>query len=684
MTDGAIVRIAEGAKLAKPLLLVFARAGGEARLVTTATSSALQPAPAPPSSRRTSRWRAPRRGQANALSEVVGRRGRNAAPTSRSCSTGSAATHLATWLATLGKGATYRAFQLTAGTGLARNNITVTFAGEGAKLDISGAVPGRGAEHIDTTLVVDHAVPGCESRELFKGVLDDRARGVFQGKVIVRPRCAEDRRQADGAGADAVAGRGVRLQARARDLRRRRRLRPRLDLRRDRRGPDVLLRSRGIPPDEARALLIESFVGEAIDKIEDEGVREAFSSLATRRLGRAVRRARLGAARAAEDDMTAMTKETDITGEPRLRRRAHPRRFPDPVPRGLRQAARLSRQRRLGAEAALGARRHRSRLQDRVRQRPSRPALPLQRRDRQVRGRARDRAPLPQRADASRRSSSPATLTEAINLVASSFGADFKEGDEIVLSIMEHHSNIVPWHFLRERKGCVLKWAPISDNGEFLTRRVRGAAEPSARGSSPSRTCRTCWAPSCRSRRWCGIAHARGIPVLVDGAQAAVHMPVDVQDLDCDFYAFTGHKAYGPTGIGVLYAKRKHLDAMQPYQGGGDMIESVHTDRITYGKPPHKFEAGTPPIVQAIGLGAALELHDAGGARPHRRARGGAQGLRARAARRAQLAEDPRPAPGQGRHRLVQRSTACTRTTSRPSSTARAWRCAPATTARSR
>ena len=103
------------------------------------------------------------------------------------------------------------------------------------------------------------------------------------------------------------------------------------------------------------------------------------------------------------------------------------------------------------------------------------------------------------------------------------------------------------------------------------------------------------------------IAHAHGVPVLVDGAQAAVHMPIDVQDLDCDFYAFTGHKTYGPSGIGVLYAKKKHLDAMPPYQGGGDMIESVHTDRIAYGKPPHKFEAGTPPIVQAIGLGAALD-----------------------------------------------------------------------------
>ena len=196
-------------------------------------------------------------------------------------------------------------------------------------------------------------------------------------------------------------------------------------------------------------------------------------------------------------------------------------------------------------------------------------------------------------------------LTDGVNLVAQSFGMDFQAGDEIVISIMEHHSNIVPWHFHRERKGCVLKWAPIADDGTFLidefekllTKRTRIVAI-----THMSNVLGTV-VPIKEVIR---LAHARGIPVLVDGAQAAVHMPVDVQDLDCDFYAFTGHKTYGPTGIGVLYAKRKHLDAMPPYQGGGDMIESVHTDRITYGVPPHKFEAGTPAIVPAIGLGAAL------------------------------------------------------------------------------
>jgi cysteine desulfurase / selenocysteine lyase len=197
-------------------------------------------------------------------------------------------------------------------------------------------------------------------------------------------------------------------------------------------------------------------------------------------------------------------------------------------------------------------------------------------------------------------------LTDAVNLVASSFGADFRKGDEIVLSIMEHHSNIVPWHFHRERKGCVLKWAPISDSGEFLIDEFEALLSKRTRMvaiTHMSNVLGTVVPIKEVVRR----AHARGIPVLVDGAQAAVHMPIDVQDLDCDFYAFTGHKTYGPSGIGVLYAKRKHLDAMPPYQGGGDMIESVHTDRITYGVPPHKFEAGTPPIVQAIGLGAALE-----------------------------------------------------------------------------
>jgi cysteine desulfurase/selenocysteine lyase len=196
--------------------------------------------------------------------------------------------------------------------------------------------------------------------------------------------------------------------------------------------------------------------------------------------------------------------------------------------------------------------------------------------------------------------------TEGINLVASSFGASFKEGDEIVLSIMEHHSNIVPWHFLRERKGCVLKWAPITDAGELDMEALEALIGPKTRLVAITHMSNVLGTIT-PAKEIVRLAHGKGVPVLLDGSQAAVHLPVDVQDLDCDFYVFTGHKVYGPTGVGALYAKSRHLDAMQPYMGGGEMIEMVSTDKITYGHAPHKFEAGTPPIVQAIGLGAALD-----------------------------------------------------------------------------
>jgi cysteine desulfurase/selenocysteine lyase len=197
--------------------------------------------------------------------------------------------------------------------------------------------------------------------------------------------------------------------------------------------------------------------------------------------------------------------------------------------------------------------------------------------------------------------------TEGINLVASAYGAmAIGKRDEIVLTVMEHHSNIVPWHFHRERGGAVLKWAPISDDGEFLMEEFEALLSKRTKMVAITHMSNVL-GTVVPIKEVVKRAHAHGIPVLVDGSQGAVHLPVDVQDLDCDFYVFTGHKTYGPTGIGVLYAKRKHLDAMPPYMGGGEMIESVHQDAIAYGVPPHKFEAGTPPIVQAIGLGAALD-----------------------------------------------------------------------------
>jgi cysteine desulfurase/selenocysteine lyase len=197
--------------------------------------------------------------------------------------------------------------------------------------------------------------------------------------------------------------------------------------------------------------------------------------------------------------------------------------------------------------------------------------------------------------------------TEAINLVAQSFGGEvIGEGDEIVLTIMEHHSNIVPWHFHRERNGAVLKWAPVNDQGELQLDELEKLLGPRTKMLAITHMSNVL-GTIVPIKEIVAMAHARGIPVLVDGAQGAVHLPVDVQELDCDFYVFTGHKLYGPTGVGVLYAKKTHLEAMPPYQGGGEMIETVSRDHIAYGKPPYKFEAGTPAIVQVIGLAAAID-----------------------------------------------------------------------------
>jgi cysteine desulfurase/selenocysteine lyase len=196
--------------------------------------------------------------------------------------------------------------------------------------------------------------------------------------------------------------------------------------------------------------------------------------------------------------------------------------------------------------------------------------------------------------------------TEAINLVASGLGASLKAGDEIVLSEMEHHANIVPWHFLRERLGVVLKFAPVTDDGRLdveafqalLTERTRVV------GLTHMSNVLGTVNPVAELIR---MAHDAGAVVLLDGCQAIVHQAIDVKALDVDFYVFSGHKLYGPTGIGALYGKAERLAALPPYQGGGEMIGNVSLEAITYADPPHRFEAGTPPILEAIGLGAAID-----------------------------------------------------------------------------
>jgi cysteine desulfurase / selenocysteine lyase len=197
--------------------------------------------------------------------------------------------------------------------------------------------------------------------------------------------------------------------------------------------------------------------------------------------------------------------------------------------------------------------------------------------------------------------------TEAINLVAYSFAAPrIAAGDEIVLTVMEHHSNIVPWHFLRERQGAVLRWVDVADDGSLDVNALDAAIGPRTKLVAVSHMSNVLGTIN-PIKEVASRAHAKGVPVMVDGCQGAVHCPVDVRDLDVDFYALTGHKLYGPTGIGVLYGKRAHLESMRPFNGGGEMIQEVSREAISYAVPPARFEAGTPPIIEAVGLAAAMD-----------------------------------------------------------------------------
>jgi cysteine desulfurase/selenocysteine lyase len=197
--------------------------------------------------------------------------------------------------------------------------------------------------------------------------------------------------------------------------------------------------------------------------------------------------------------------------------------------------------------------------------------------------------------------------TEAINLVAQTYGrVHVGAGDEVLITAMEHHSNIVPWQMLCEEKGAKLRVAPINDEGELLLEEFEKLLGPRTKIVAVGHVSNALGTIN-PLKQMVALAHAKGIPVVVDGAQAVPHLAVDVQELDCDFYTFSGHKMYGPTGIGVLYGKHALLEAMPPYQGGGDMISSVTFEKTTYNKLPHKFEAGTPDMAGVAGLKAAIE-----------------------------------------------------------------------------
>jgi cysteine desulfurase/selenocysteine lyase len=197
--------------------------------------------------------------------------------------------------------------------------------------------------------------------------------------------------------------------------------------------------------------------------------------------------------------------------------------------------------------------------------------------------------------------------TQGINLVAYGWAMPrLQAGDEILLSVMEHHANIVPWHFLRERQGVVLRWVEPDVNGDLDPQAVLDAIGPRTKLVALTHMSNVL-GTVVDVQAVCAGARARGVPVLLDGSQAAVHMPVDLSAIGCDFYAVTGHKLYGPSGSGAIWIRRERMDEMRPFLGGGDMIREVHRDSVSYADPPMKFEAGTPAIVQQIGLGAALE-----------------------------------------------------------------------------
>jgi cysteine desulfurase/selenocysteine lyase len=197
--------------------------------------------------------------------------------------------------------------------------------------------------------------------------------------------------------------------------------------------------------------------------------------------------------------------------------------------------------------------------------------------------------------------------TMGFNLIHYAWAAPrFEPGDEVVLSVMEHHANIVPWHFLRERQGAVLKWAETEPDGSLDPQKVIDAIGPRTKLVAVTHMSNVL-GTVVDVKTICRAAREKGVATVVDGSQAAVHMPVDVADIGCDFYAITGHKLYGPSASGALYVHRDRYPEMRPFMGGGDMIKDVHRDEVTWNDPPHKFEAGTPGIVPMIGLGAALE-----------------------------------------------------------------------------
>ena len=486
---------------------------------------------------------------------------------------------------------------ISLGGALVRNDVVAVLDGEGVECTLNGLYSPTAQRLVDNHTTIDHAQPHCGSREMYKGILADHARGVFNGKIIVRPDAQKTDAKQTNARCCCPRTRMIntkpQLEIFANDVK-------------CTHGAAVgqlddealfYLRSRGLGDAEARRLLIHAFAADVLNRLPLEPVRAGVETSAAAAgagvAGRGMRRVPMAPVASAPHAMLDVARDPQTTFRScggastasrsstwTTRRRRRSRRASSIGWRGT-----TARRTRTFIAACTCSASRRPTRTTRPGSRCAGSSTPRSTGDR-LRAR-RDRGDQSGRAD---------LRTRAV-------GA----GDEVVISEMEHHSNIVPWQMLCEEKGARLRVDSDHRCGRAAARRVRAAARSSARASSRSRTSRTRSARSTRSTRSFGWPTTAAIPVLIDGAQAVAHMPVDVQALGCDFYAFSGHKVFGPTGIGVLYGRASLLEAMPPYQGGGDMIRSVTFERTLYNDVPYKFEAGTPNIAGVVGLAAAIE-----------------------------------------------------------------------------
>ncbi|GEM_PF-4183 len=511
--------------------------------------------------------------------------------------------HIATTHVKCHQDSVFSSFSLDVGGRIARNNLSVSLDGEGCQCALNGLYLAGGTQHIDNTTVIDHTKPHGTSRQLYKGILDEKATAVFSGKIFVRKNAQKT--DAAQKNKNLLLSDGAKVDTK-----------PQLEIFADdvkcAHGAAVgqldeeeifYLKSRGMGEEKARSVLTYGFANEVISRIECNPIRKEMDRLLQTRFLK-------DSAKTSVDvrvqETVRLSKKPSQKSEipfdvrklrrdfPILRRKIHGKPLVYLDNAATTQKPRVVIDALLHYYTSINANVHRG-------------VHFLSEQATHAYESARVKVQRFLNARESREIIFVRGATEGINLVARSYGKlNVKKGDDVIISSIEHHSNIVAWQILCEQTGANLKVIPVNDNGELLldeyeqllserTKLVAVGHMSNALGTiNPV-------------RRMIEMAHRWNAKVLIDGAQAAPHLAVDVKDLDCDFYVFSGHKLYGPTGIGVLYGKAELLDVMPPYQAGGDMISWVTFGKTLYNTLPYKFEAGTPHIEGVVGLGAAID-----------------------------------------------------------------------------